>query len=71
MKAPVSEVDLFVKSRVIAHGVELSLNSVDELVDIKEFRSYKQVVGPKILDSDYSMETNFMKVFDIYRYCIG
>ena len=71
MNAPVSEVDLFVKSRVIAHGVELSLNSTEKLIDIDEFRSYKKVVGPKILKKNFALETNFMKIFDIYNYCNG
>lgn len=41
MNAPISEVDLFVKSRVVAHGVELSLKSTEQLTEIDEFKSYK------------------------------
>lgn len=71
MNAPVSEVDLFVKSRVIAHGVELSQNTPEQLIDIEEFRSYKKVVGPKILEAEYGSEKNFMKIFDMFVYCNG
>lgn len=41
------------------------------MLDFEEFKSYKKIMDPKILNSAYKTEANFMKILDMYNYCNG
>ena len=58
--------DLHVKSRVFAHGVELGMKSVQEKDSLQEFKSYHKIIDSKISSGMHEESKLFTKLFDAF-----
>lgn len=69
-----SLVDLYVKSQVIAHGVQLCCtHSVKELLEIPRFHSYKQIFSPAHEEKLFGTPSDSLidKTLDLYLFLIN